>query len=119
MKRKSGERLVFSTESGRICPSCESPVAECQCSTEQTSFQGDGTIRVRRESKGRRGKTVTVIDGAPLAHDELQALGRELKALCGSGGTTKGGVIEIQGDHRTRIVERLRQDGFSVKGSGG
>lgn len=76
-------------------------------------------VRVGRETKGRRGKGVTVITGIPLARAELTALARELKARCGSGGTVRGGVIEIQGEHRDRLVEELTRRGFRVKRAGG
>jgi translation initiation factor 1 len=76
-------------------------------------------VRVARETKGRKGKGVTVITGVPLPPAELKALGRELKQNCGSGGTVKNGVIEIQGDHRERLVAALTHHGFTVKRAGG
>ncbi len=76
-------------------------------------------MRVGRETKGRKGKGVTVITGLPLAADELAALGKELKAQCGAGGKTSNGVIEIQGDHRDRLVAMLQSRGYNVKKSGG
>ena len=78
-----------------------------------------GAIRVRRETKGRGGKAVSVITGLVLADAQLLALGKELKALCGSGGTVKDGVIEVQGDHVDRIVQTLISKGFKAKRSGG
>jgi translation initiation factor 1 len=74
---------------------------------------------VGRETKGRKGKGVTVITGVPLPPTELTELGAALKKLCGSGGTVKGGVIEIQGDHRDRLVEELAKRGWTVKRAGG
>ena len=81
--------------------------------------RGDGIVRVRRETKGRGGKTVTSIDGVPLASDGLRDLARELKRVCGTGGAVKDGVIEIQGDHRDELVAALESRGYTVKRSGG
>jgi translation initiation factor 1 len=80
---------------------------------------GDGIVRVRIESKGRGGKKVSVIDGLDLSGDALKKLAGELKRLCGTGGTVKGGQIEIQGDHRELIVDALRKQGFTAKRAGG
>jgi len=80
---------------------------------------GDGIVRVRRETSGRGGKTVTTIAGLPLASDALAALAAELKRACGTGGTVRDYVIEIQGDHRAPIVAQLEQRGFTVKLAGG
>ena len=81
--------------------------------------RGDGVVRVRRETKGRGGKTVTSVSGVELASDGLRALAKELKQRCGTGGAIKNGVIEIQGDHRTTIVAALEQRGYDVKLAGG
>ncbi len=80
--------------------------------------EGDGIVRIRREAKGRRGKTVTTISGVPLAAEALRELAGELKRLCGSGGSQKDGVIEIQGDHRDELVNELRSRGHTVKLAG-
>jgi translation initiation factor 1 len=80
---------------------------------------GDGVVRVGRETKGRRGKGVTVITGVRLAPEQLAELAAELKRKCGSGGTVKDGVIEIQGDHRDAIVDELAKRGWTVKRVGG
>ena len=74
---------------------------------------------IRREKKGRGGKTVTVIDGLRLAPAELKALGRHLRQACGTGGTVKDGAIEIQGDHREQVAAALQQAGYRVKFTGG
>lgn len=79
----------------------------------------DGVVRVGRETKGRKGKGVTLVTGVPLSGAELDALAKELKNLCGAGGTLKGGVIEIQGDHRDRIIPALEKKGWTVKRVGG
>ena len=76
-------------------------------------------MRVARETKGRKGKGVTVITGVSLQPAELKALGRELKQVCGSAGTVKNGVIEIQGHHRDRLVAELKHRNFTVKRAGG
>ena len=77
-------------------------------------------MRVGRETKGRKGKGVTVITGVPLAGDALAELARRLKQRCGSGGTvTDAGAIEIQGDHRDALVPELARLGYTVKRSGG
>lgn len=80
---------------------------------------GDGVVRVSRDTKSRAGKCVTVIKGVLLPASELAALGKTLKAACGSGGTVKDGVIEIQGDHCERVIEKLKKSGWVVKRSGG
>jgi|SRR6185312_6100186 len=76
-------------------------------------------VRVGREVAGRSGKGVSVISGLPLAGAELEALGTRLKKLCGAGGAVKDGTIEIQGDHRDRLVAELQKLGFEAKRSGG
>ena len=81
------------------------------------STPSDGIIRVSRETSGRRGKTVTVVRG--LQPGELQAVAGDLKRLCGSGGAAKDGVVEIQGDHRAKVVARLESQGYRVKLAGG
>jgi translation initiation factor 1 len=80
---------------------------------------GDGTVRIRRETKGRGGKTVTVISGIPLDDEGIRAVAGELKRRCGTGGTVKEGVIEIQGDHCQVLMTELEQRGFRVKRAGG
>jgi translation initiation factor 1 len=74
---------------------------------------------IRREKKGRGGKTVTVVYNLRLAPDDLKALGKQLRQACGTGGTVKDGTIEIQGDHRERVAEALQQAGYRTKFSGG
>ena len=102
-----------------MCPHCGHSAASCVCRKSPRAARGDGIVRVRREVKGRRGKTVTAISGVPLPEDELRSLAGELKRRCGTGGSAKDGVIEIQGDHRDALVEALRERGYSVKRSGG
>ncbi|AVB22167.1 MULTISPECIES: translation initiation factor Sui1 [Pseudomonas syringae group] len=110
--------LVFSTDAGRHCPDCRQPVADCTC--KKTAIpEGDGVARVRRESKGRGGKTVTTISGVPLAEEPLKELAKALKQRCGTGGSLKDGVIEIQGDHVELLIAELVKKGFKAKKSGG
>ncbi len=110
--------LVYSTDSGRLCPACSQPVAACSCK-QNALPEGDGIARVRRESKGRGGKTVTTISGVPLIAEELSALASALKKRCGCGGALKDGVIEIQGDHVDLLLAELAARGFRAKKSGG
>jgi translation initiation factor 1 len=79
----------------------------------------DGVVRIFRERGKRGGKTVTVVRGLAERGAALEALALELKRLCGAGGTVRDGVIELQGDHRERIAERLRAGGRQVKLAGG
>ncbi|MBC7469281.1 MAG: translation initiation factor Sui1 [Ramlibacter sp.] len=110
--------LVYSTEAGRMCPVCRNPVAQCSCKRAVVP-KGDGVVRVSRETKGRGGKAVTVVRGVALSPQELAELGRQLRTSCGSGGTAKDGVIEVQGDHADRVVELLKARGHNVKRAGG
>ncbi|HEX8406289.1 MAG TPA: translation initiation factor Sui1 [Duganella sp.] len=113
-------RLVYSTETGRICPDCGKPLADCVCKTAgKTKSAGDGNVKVSRESKGRGGKTVTVIKGLALDAMALALLGKQLRSACGSGGTVKDGVIEIQGDHCDLVMENLKKQGHNPKRTGG
>ncbi|MCP4007468.1 MAG: translation initiation factor Sui1 [bacterium] len=119
MKRRGAGDLVYSTGKGRMCPNCRRPVKNCACRKSPRVPQGDGIVRVRREVKGRGGKTVTTISGVPLPEDALKDLAGELKRACGSGGSCKSGVIEIQGDHRATLTEQLQTRGYNVKLAGG
>ena len=110
--------LVYSTDAGRLCPGCTKPLTACVCK-QQVLPAGDGIARVRRESKGRGGKTVTTISGVPLPMDALTALASALKKRCGCGGSLKDGVIEIQGDHVELLLAELAARGFRAKKSGG
>ena len=99
--------------------SCQRPVADCVCGKAPGSSAGDGIVRLRRETKGRGGKAVTVITGVPLAGAELKALAKALKQKCGVGGAVKGNDIEIQGDQRDVLKAELEKRGFQVKIAGG
>lgn len=118
MKKRDSGGLVYSTEQGRMCPDCRNPLEACTCS-EQPAPAGDGVVRVSRETKGRKGKGVTIVTGIPLAGSELKAFAKKLKARCGTGGTVKDNTIEIQGDQRDVLVPILQEQGWTVKRVGG
>ena len=119
MKSRSAEGgLVYSTDSGRMCPDCRQPIVQCVCHIKPPA-PTDGVVRVSRVSKGRGGKDVTVVKGLALDAAALTALGKQLKTMCGSGGTVKDGVIEVQGDHCDRVMEALKTKSFVVKRAGG
>ena len=111
--------LVYSTECGRMCPTCRQAVADCRCAAASARPAGDGIVRVSRETKGRAGKGVTLVKGMALDDAALAALGKQIKATCGSGGTVKDGVIEVQGDHCDRVMAYLQAQGYIVKRAGG
>lgn len=110
LKPMKNSKLVYSTDQGRV-------------KTTETSTpnkpRGDGIVRLRRETKGRKGAGVVLIDGLELPEAELKALAKKLKQLCGTGGSIKNGIIEIQGDQRQKLAEHLEKEGFKVKLAGG
>jgi len=116
---KDSGSLVYSTGIGRLCPQCLRAVTACVCRGATKPAHGDGIVRVSRETKGRSGKGVTLVSGAPLAPADLEKLATQLKKRCGTGGTVKDGVIEIQGEHRDTLVAELSKLGFKVKRVGG
>jgi len=120
-------RLVYSTEHGQLGKTMEKPSTGKKRSKDKNltatasrivnpSKQG---VRIRRESKGRGGKNVCVIDGLPLDEKGLKALLKKLKGQLGTGGALKGGAIEIQGDHREKLLALLEKEGFKAKLAGG
>jgi translation initiation factor 1 len=112
--------LVYSTDAGRMCPTCRKPIASCVCAGKRAApLPGDGIVRVSRETKGRGGKAVTVARGLPLDAAALVKLAQQLKAACGSGGTVKDGTIEVQGDHCDKVIALLKAQGHVVKRAGG
>lgn len=119
------DRLVYSTDGGRVntCPTCGKPCKQCQCDTSASNAvpvkKSDGIVRIMRDRKHRGGKTVTLITGIPATDDTITALAQQLKKLCGSGGTVKDGVIEIQGDHCDKVQAKLSALGYKVKRAGG
>jgi len=100
--------IVFSTDQGRIRPEKK----------QSSTPKGDGIVRIGRETKGRKGKGMTVVTGVPLHPEGLRDLAKKLKQKCGTGGTFKDGRIEIQGDHRDLLVAELQAMGYTVKRSG-
>ena len=109
----SESRRVYSTADGDL----RKPVPRDRTARASPSTPSDGVIRVSRETSGRRGKTVTVVRGIPPR--DLTAVASDLKRRCGSGGAVKDGVVEIQGDHRPKVVARLESHGYRVKLAGG
>lgn len=119
--RKDSAPLVYSTGLGRICPGCRRPADQCACGPGATRKPPppNAPIRVARSTAGRGGKAVSVITGLPLDDAGLEALAKQLKQRCGTGGTVKDGVIEIQGEHRDTLVAELVKRGFAAKKAGG
>lgn len=105
----SENRLVYSTQTGRI----QNKVPN------KPSIKTDGIVRIRRETKGRKGKGMTTITGLDIPENQLKELCSQLKKMCGTGGALKNGVIEIQGDNRDKIKATLEQLGHNVKLAGG
>ena len=110
-------RLVYSTEQGDMRH--DDRETHRHDAEQARLSQLDGTVRIRRETSGRRGKGVTTIHGVPLPDDQLSTLTARLKKRCGSGGALKNGIIEIQGDHRSTVKHLLEQDGYTVTLAGG
>ena len=115
-------RLVYSTETGSICPKCQKPVSDCTCNMKRKGadpipqFKPDGIIRIRREVKGRKGKTVTTISGLSLDDKALNLFSKQLKQHCGTtGGSVKDGVIVLQGDHRDAVKGYLEGKGVRLR----
>ncbi|WP_409525839.1 translation initiation factor Sui1 [Nitrincola sp. MINF-07-Sa-05] len=114
--------LVYSTDKGRLCPDCSEALDACICdqlSEQQRLATLDGIVRIRRETSGRKGKGVTTLTGIPLAEPALKELAKKLKQRCGTGGSVKDGVVEIQGDHRELLKSMLEAEGYKVKLAGG
>jgi translation initiation factor 1 len=119
MKNSKKKGTVYSTDTGRTCPGCGHPVKQCCCSREKSRQACNGVVRVSRQTKGRKGSGVCLITGVPLGVEELKNLAQQLKKKCGSGGTVKNGIIEIQGDHREVLVDALTKLGYTAKLAGG
>lgn len=111
--------LVYSSETGRVCPGCGKPEGQCVCAARKSAPAAGGPVRVMRQTKGRKGKGVTLITGLALDRAGLEALAKELKQRCGAGGAVKDVVIEIQGEHRELLVEELKKRGYAAKAAGG
>ena len=104
-------------ESRRVYSTADGDLRKAPGRTEPPTVPNDGVVRVSRETSGRRGKTVTVVRGIPSR--DLGEVASDLKRLCGTGGSAKDGVVEIQGDHRPKVVARLEAQGYRVKLAGG
>ncbi|MPZ48621.1 MAG: stress response translation initiation inhibitor YciH [Dehalococcoidia bacterium] len=113
----SENRLVYSTDGGRA--KATPPAQSSPRPAAKPGLPDDGVVRIFREKGGRGGKTVTVVRGLPERGAALEARSQELKRLCGAGGTLRDSAIEIQGDHRERIAEKLRSLGYQVRLAGG
>jgi translation initiation factor 1 len=117
VSERAPRRTVYSTASGRVCPKCGWPVADCRCSEELEQAVPDRIVaRLRFEKKGRGGKTVTVVDGLPRNREFLAALAAELKRACATGGAAAESAVELQGDHRDRLRTLLAARGWTVRG---
>jgi len=114
----AGSRLVYSTQTGRVCPKCGWPADDCKCSSQTKNAQVPPRLiaKLRIEKAGRGGKTVTVVDGLPQNEAFLKALLQELKRACGCGGAVRDGGVELQGDLRDRVRAYLTRQGHGVKG---
>jgi translation initiation factor 1 len=112
-------RIVYSTGIGDLCPNCRRAARDCVCPKGAPGAVGPTAVRVARETKGRAGKGVTIVTGLPLPKPEIEALAAKLKKRCGSGGTVRDRVIEIQGEHRDTILAELIKLGLPAKKSGG
>lgn len=120
MKSSSKSNLVYSTDVGRICPECRLALTGCICKARaKAALVGDGIVCVSLQTKGRGGKSATLIKGLALDSVALALLGKQLRTACGSGGTVKDGVIEVQGDHCELVMNALGKHGHSAKRVGG
>lgn len=102
-----------------LCPKCHQLKTTCTCSSEPPAPSRSTVVRVGRETKGRRGKGVTILSDLTLDENGVTELATKLKTWLGTGGTVKDGRIEIQGDHRDRIIQELEGLGYRVKQAGG
>lgn len=112
---------VYSTNLGRICPKCQNPIKNCVCKTSAKIIinNKDGIVRLSLERKGRGGKVVTIISGLPTPPQQIKLITKEIKQKCGTGGSSKDGIIEIQGDVRQVVFDFLKEKGFKIKIAGG
>ncbi len=117
----SNSRLVYSTDGGRVAPSAPTGTRRPgqQARPAAQAAPDDGVVRISRDSRGRRGKTATTITGLPGDEAALDAVLKQLKQACGAGGSRQGRTLEIQGDHRQRLLDALSAMGHRVKLAGG
>lgn len=115
---ESGSRLVYSTDGGRVRPTPHNRKTE-SAAPAASAVPDDGIVRIQRDRKGRGGKTATTITGLPGSDAELDALLKQLKQVCGSGGSREGRVLALQGDHREKLLERMQALGYRAKLAGG
>ena len=118
VKDRPDDRLVFSTERGRICSGCGWPAGDCRCSRDVSDAVVPARVvaKLRVEKAGRGGKTVTVVYDLPRNASFLKELCTDLKRACGTGGTVEGDTVELQGDRREQVRELLQKRGIAVKG---
>ena len=95
---------VYSTEFGQLCKQCGQPQHNGKCQLDSERIVGNGKVRIHRETKGRKGAGVTLVEGLPLTMSDLKALHKTLKKQCGVGGAVKNGILEFQGDHREKLL---------------
>lgn len=118
MAARDNGRVVYSTDMGRVCPGCGSPIRACRCTTRGADEPVPARVvaKLRVERAGRGGKTVTVVYDLPRNAAFVKHLAQELKRACGAGGTVQDGAVELQGDLRDRVRDLLLSKGFGVKG---
>lgn len=116
---RTNSRPVYSTDMGSLCPDCGEPKHPGKCKVTTSPAGGDGKVRIQRQTKGRKGKGVTCVYGLPLEEKALKDLAKQLKKRCGSGGTVKEGVIEIQGDYKEILLQELTKLGYKAVIAGG
>jgi translation initiation factor 1 len=117
-RRRDDDRTVYSSERGWEAPRKQKP-GGAHSPRPASGLPNDGIARVRRETAGRHGKTVTAVYGLRLAEGALRDLASDLKRLCGSGGSAKDGVVEIQGEHVEKVLAALEERGIRAKKGGG
>ncbi|HEX5133818.1 MAG TPA: stress response translation initiation inhibitor YciH [Thermoanaerobaculia bacterium] len=116
---RGGKRLVYSSDGGRICPTCGWSASDCHCSSNFPAAEAPIPPKISAKlsiEKRGSGSVVTVVGGLPANRGFLDALARELKKSCGAGGRAGETSVEIQGDHRERLRDLLARKGWTVKG---
>ena len=125
MSLDRNSRTVWTSEHGQVAKSSSQGGKKGKKQKQKSAnlsgagFPKDGVTRVRRETGGKGGKTVTAIYGLPGSDADRKDLLKQLKQTCGCGGAVKPGHVEIQGDHRDKIVAYLQEQGLTVKVAGG